>query len=540
MEISGLLGTIKSIESFEIPDEMKKSNLIIITLFIASCSQAHDDKLSPGPANPEQATAQQAVTYYIDAQTGNDNNNGTSDKTPWQSLVRANQLTLKAGDRLLFKRGSTFHGVLEICGHGQSGKPIEVGAYGKGERPKIVGYDESDYAVRILNSEYLTLRDLEIVNTGKERKARRTGLMVACSDYGLSRCITIDGLFIHDVNGSLVKEEGGGSALFIVNRGKTIASRFDSLTISNCHIKDCARNAMIWSGYYNRHDWLPNTHVVVRGNLIEGVPGDGIVPIGCDGTLIEYNVMRNCPDMLPMTEAAAGIWPWSCDNTIIQFNEVSDHKAPWDAQGYDCDYNCRNTLIQYNYSHDNYGGMVLICDSGNERNYSIGNQGSRVRYNISIGDGMRSKETRQGMFSPNIHIAGRVEDTQVDHNIIHSNPKTVGNADRTMVCSDSWDGYADNTSFTANIFYTAETSRFEMTSSTNNLFSGNWYLGNYSSLPGDKAGRTVSHYYQQQVIDKDAKGYAGLLQLMDRKNICGQDCHFVNKEKIERFFSLMD
>ena len=62
MEISDQLGTIKSIESFEIPDEMKESILIIITLFIASCSQAHDDKLSPGPANPEQATAQQAVT----------------------------------------------------------------------------------------------------------------------------------------------------------------------------------------------------------------------------------------------------------------------------------------------------------------------------------------------------------------------------------------------------------------------------------------------------------------------------------------------
>ena len=32
---------------------------------------------------------------------------------------------------------------------------------------------------------------------------------------------------------------------------------------------------------------------------------------------------------------AAGIWPWSCDNTLVQFNEVSGHKAPWDAQGFD-------------------------------------------------------------------------------------------------------------------------------------------------------------------------------------------------------------
>lgn len=80
--------------------------------------------------------------------------------------------------------------------------------------------------------------------------------------------------------------------------------------------------------------------------------------------MIEYNVMRDCPDMLPDTEAAAGIWPWSCDNTLVQFNEVSGHKAPWDAQGFDSDWNCRGTVIQYNYSHDNYGGLVLVCNDG--------------------------------------------------------------------------------------------------------------------------------------------------------------------------------
>ncbi|WP_259300774.1 right-handed parallel beta-helix repeat-containing protein [Phocaeicola plebeius] len=87
-----------------------------------------------------------------------------------------------------------------------------------------------------------------------------------------------------------------------------------------------------------------NKHTIVRNNVIERVPGDGIVPIGCDSTLIEYNLMCDSPDILPMTEAA-GIWPWSCDNTIIQYNEVWGHKAPWDAQGFDSDYNCQNTLI---------------------------------------------------------------------------------------------------------------------------------------------------------------------------------------------------
>jgi len=212
-----------------------------------------------------------------------------------------------------------------------------------------------------------------------------------------------------------------------------------------------------------------NKHTIVRNNVIERVPGDSIVPIGCDSTLIEYNLMCDSPDILPMTEAA-GIWPWSCDNTIIQYNEVWGHKAPWDAQGFDSDYNCQNTLIQYNYSHDNYGGMVLICNSGNAGDYSCGNIGSIVRYNISIGDGIRPKETRQGMFSPSIHIAGPVKQTLVERNIIHANLKPSDIIDRTMITSDSWDGYADNTCFRQNIYYAAEPSRFDFTSSTRNAF----------------------------------------------------------------------
>lgn len=255
---------------------------------------------------------------------------------------------------------------------------------------------------------------------------------------------------------------------------------------------------MIWSAYYDRNNWHPGTNTVVRGNLIEEVPGDGIVPIGCEGTLIEYNIMRNCPDVLPATEAAAGIWPWSCDNTVIRFNEVSGHKAPWDAQGFDSDYNCTNTRIEYNYSHDNYGGMVLICNSGTTGSYSLGNLNSVVRYNISIGDGVRPKETRAGMFSPGIHVAGPTKHTLVERNIVHANVKPAAHIDRTMITSDSWDGYADDTSFKQNIFYAAEPSRFSMTASTNNLFEGNWYLGHYRQLPADQTGHTASETYRKE------------------------------------------
>lgn len=480
-------------------------------------------------------------TYYIDATAGNDANSGTSAEDAWQSLDKVRQLTFKAGDKLLLKRGETFHGQLEITGKGTPTDRIVIDAYGMGDKkPCIVGYDTSRYAARIYNSDYVTIQNLEIVNMGKERMAGRSGLKIECQDYGISHNIRVNAVTVRDVNGSLVKAEGGGCGILVVNGGQKVPSRFDSLTIENCHILRCARNAMIWGAYSDRRSWYPSLHTVVRGNLIEEVPGDGIVPIGCDSTLIEYNVMRNCPDILPPTEAAAGIWPWSCDNTLIQFNDVSGHKAPWDAQGYDCDYNCTNTVIQYNYSHDNYGGMVLICNAGSQTDYSLGNIGSIVRYNISIGDGIRPKKTRAGMFSPSIHIGGPTKNTLVEYNILHANVKPDKSIDRTMITSDSWDGYADSTTFRKNVFYTPERSRFNMTQSTHNLFEGNWYLGHYEQLPADEQKHTASAYYEKQVLAADSKGYAGLHKLMNEKMVGDSLHYFVNPTAIEAFFKELE
>mgnify|MGYP002856375818 CR=1 FL=1 len=476
-------------------------------------------------------------TYYVDALHGDDAAEGTSAAKAWKTLERTKGLQLGAGDCLLLHRGQTFEGILDVSGKGSAAQPVLIGAYGEGARPVVTG-NQTAWTMRVLNSEYLTVRGLEIVNTGETRLAGRTGLKVECKDYGVSRNITIDSVTVRDVNGSLVKEEGGGSGMLIANGGRQVVSRFDSLRITNCHILRCERNAMIWSGYYDRHHWLPSTNTIVSHNLIEQVPGDGIVPIGCEHTLIEYNIMRDGPDILPPSEAAAGIWPWSCDDTLIQFNEVSGHKAPWDAQGYDCDYNCRNTVIQYNYSHDNYGGMVLVCDAGAERNYSLGNQHSIVRYNISIGDGIRPKTTRTGgMFSPSIHIAGRVTDTQIHHNIIHSGQKPTKEMDHTMICSDSWDGFADSTTIRENIFYSVEPSQFSMNESTHNLFLHNWYLGDYGQQPLDAEAQTQSTYYQKRVVDADPQGYAALEQLMDANRLYHVDGHAVSKERIEAFFN---
>lgn len=523
---------------------MMRSKLLILFLLmfvsLSSCSKTDSDMGGTAVNPPVSPVVTTAVTYYLDAVNGNDMNDGKSESAAWQTVSRASQQQLEAGSKLLLHCGDTFRGQLEIHAQGTAANPVCIGTYGIGEQPVVMGNDDSMYALRIYNSTYTRLENIDIVNTGTTRLAGRTGLKIEARDYGCSRNIHINHVTVRDVNGSLVKSQGGGSGILIVNAGSTVKSNFDSLQIENCHIVRCSRNAMIWEGYYDRNNWYPSTNTIVRNNLIEGVPGDGIVPIGCRNTLIEYNVMRDSPDVLPDTEAAAGIWPWSCDHTTVQYNEVCGHKAPWDSQGYDCDYNCRNTTIQYNYSHDNYGGLVLVCDNGSERSYSLGNQGSIVRYNISIGDAQRPKPTTRGIFSPNIHIAGRVQNTTIDHNIIHSNVKQWTKADRSMITSDSWDGYADKTMVQNNIFYTAEPSAFQLTESTANTFIHNWYFGTFENAPLDTEKQTASNYYQRQVTDIDSTGFTGLQKLMNVRTCYGVACYSVDKQKIEGFFQEMD
>lgn len=497
-------------------------------------------------------------SYYVDAVNGDDNNSGLSAEEAWKTIEKANTIELKPGEQLLFKCGQTFDGILEICGNGNQDSLAIVSCYGEGERPCIVAQDSSLYAVKVYDSDYLTVKNLDIKNHGSEDMPRRTGILVESKPNNTSHNITLDSLYIHDVNGSLVKLIGGGSGILITlprpevkpeekpdttNGAKPerrhmpkpdTKSNFDHLTIQNCHIVRCQRNAMIWEEYSNRNDWNPSKYTTVRYNLIEEVPGDGIVPICCDSCLVEYNVMRNCPETLPDTEAAAGFWPWSCDNTTLQFNNVSDHKAPWDSQGYDSDYNSTNTTIQYNYSHDNYGGLCLICTpSVNERN--IGNIGTRILYNVSINDGLRPHLARGSMFSPSVHFGGPSKDTRFEHNIIHQNVKPAPEIDTRMITLDSWEGFADSVVIAHNLFYAASPSYFDQGKSTNVKFEGNYLVGNFKNAP-EPVNEDVAQYYLQTVVARDPTGFKGLAPLFETKTICGEEFQFVNKNTIEEAF----
>ena len=431
--------------------------------------------------------------YYFDSQTGDDSNTGISPDMPLRSLSKIKDLAIKPGDSILLKSGAVFTEKLFFTAKGSPDKPVVLGKYGGETRPHIKGDATELEMVHVFNSEYVVVRDLEISNKGERIRPYLSGLLVELHNYGKANDITVDNLFIHDVYGSLIKGEGhehpdagGGQAMLFRNYRNddtdTIPSYFNGLLVQNCLIKDSQRNGIMMWGNWARNNWYPNTQVVIRNNVLDGVPGDGIVPTACDGAIVEYNVMKNCPPTLPSSEACDGIWPFSSDNTIIQYNIVSDHKSKIDGYGFDSDYNCRNSLFQYNLSYNNEGGFLLLCNSGGwPEDWSAGNQGTIVKYNVSINDGIRNfivEDEKDDYFSPVIHITGPAKNSYIEKNIFYVCKKELPRMDKRLVCSDDWRGYADSTFFRYNSIFVEEPAlAFDPTLSTNNFFKENVYVG---------------------------------------------------------------
>ena len=403
-----------------------------------------------------------AATYHVDADGGDDAKDGNSPAAAWKSLARVNQQVFQPGDSLLFKTGTRYRGQLKPQGSGTNvdGKlqPIIVGQYGTGSRPRLAGDGQVLDTLLLRNVEYWELQDLEITNLGTNRQPWRTGVRIVSDGFGKMRHIHLRNLFVHDVNGDLRKNREG-CGIFFESRGGN-QSHFDDLLIENCQVTRTDRNGICQRGGNTR-----SLGVVIRGNRLEDIGGDGIKIWGSNGALVEHNTLRGgrtrCDDY------AAGIWPFDSDDTVIQFNEVSGMKGTKDGQGFDADYRCRRSLLQYNYSHDNEGGFILICTPGNSWN-----EDTVVRYNISQNDGLNSARV--------FHFGGGAKNTRVYNNTIYLGPKQ----NLPLLNFTEWDkGNADGTRFENNIFIAAGRASFAWGKSRNTTFANNVFFGDFSEIP---------------------------------------------------------
>ena len=374
-------------------------------------------------------------TYYVDSTAGDDGNNGLSAAKAWKSLDKVNGTVFQPGDKILFKAGTSYTGQLQPQGSGSETRPIVIDLYGHGEKPLIAAEGKFHEALLLKNQEYWEVNNLQFTNTGPAPEPFRYGVRVMAWDFGTVHHVYLNNLYVHDVNGSLVKKDRGEGHGIVWENGGAKKSRFDGLRIENCRLVRTDRNGICGFAAYPKNQWFPSLNVVIRKNVLEDIGGDAIKVWGCVRALVEYNVVRGARQRCD--DYAAGIWPWSSDNTLIQFNEVSRVKGMKDGEAFDSDGFCTHTTFQYNYSHDNDGGFMLICCDRSKDTI--------VRYNISRND-------RERLF----HLAGPIKDAAIYNNVFY-----IGKGiDIHLFLWSGWGtAWPDNVAVSNNIFYAQGTGR---------------------------------------------------------------------------------
>lgn len=343
--------------------------------------------------------------YYFDGENGDDANDGKSEASAKKTLAAASVLVNGSTGplKILFKGGTSFNGqlILEKFTSSEE-KPLYVGSYGEG-RAAINGTGGS--AVYLLGDN-ARIFDLEVSNpTGTQ------GIRVEAAKNGVSENIVVENCFVHKICWNWTYDfgveafaEAEGNTKDVVNVKEVCSDgnyhygtcgiyfsapkgdgehyrMFRNVWVNNNIVRETGRAGIIfdsqwqsgngcnWGGankYRSQDDgWYPPEFVVISGNDISYVGGDGIVPIGVQDCWIERNTVIHSAILGRAGNACAGIWPVNARRVYIRYNEAGythlDNGCT-DGEGFDIDIGCSEIYFQYNYSHDNAGGGLLLCN----------------------------------------------------------------------------------------------------------------------------------------------------------------------------------
>lgn len=275
------------------------------------------------------------VTYYVDSNTGDDDNKGTRADSPWRSLSSIQDVRLFPGDTIRFRRGSSFTGPFFVRDSGDEDNPIVLTDYGDTNQP----------APAFTNPVFAP----ESENYGNCIRLQ-------------GRHVVVENLYFHNTVADL--PEDAGSFLVMWELGAVYVDK----TASNC---------------------------VVRNNEFFDC-GVGIKSYG-EQAVIEGNYLHDCNRVLKKwTWGPIGIW-LGTDHQEVRYNRIFNYSAVdprinWGPDSYgggadggaieidDARYPKQNISIHHNYSRDCQGFIeVTWTDVLQNPNY----QNFRIYHNVS-------------------------------------------------------------------------------------------------------------------------------------------------------------
>jgi hypothetical protein len=415
-----------------------------IFLFFAACRNPSGSDFKPETEGRFKSVGASTAgaTYYVDAATGDDTKAGTSPGEAWKSLDKVTSTTFQSGDHILLRADGVWNDqMLYPKGNGSSGKPIVVdfyslnsagdAVYRANTRPIInangsppIGTDPYiiSGAVMIYDQEYWEFYNLEVTNSynlsdpaayKKSAPRQLAGILAYAVDQTSPRQhLVIKNCYVHDVQteyyqdfakasdhaGGSVGQGGLKAAGGIIVLGHWLDPDGNILSGSDSSRRSkAAYNDVLIEGNVVKRVGLEGirtkcnagngdsynkqfTNVVIRGNYLEEIAGDGIVLSEvANGGLVENNVIKQACNADLGRANYASLWCWFSDNALIQYNEVYGNIYGYnDSEAYDIDLQCDSTIYQYNYSHNNSGGFMLVM---------AGPTNSIIRYNVSANDG---------------------------------------------------------------------------------------------------------------------------------------------------------
>jgi hypothetical protein len=451
------------------------------------------------------------TTYYVDALSGLDNNNGTSTATAWKSLSKVNSISFSPGDQILFKSGQEFFGKLMPLSSGTNNSNIIFGKYGGEIRPIINGKNYK-MCIDASGKQFLEFKDLILKNDANEDD----GTLEVGADinrYGFyahtlyfnsaKKNIVLKNLMIHKIYPKIATDTENtpsykGYGIYFTSDGVGNNNYYDGLVVEDCEITDIAYVGI------SINKWIPSSNppvnkyqknIIIRNNNLHHIGGSGMVFFNVDGFTIENNTVTwtgnyDSNGDIRQHGRGSGFWSVRCKNGILQHNEFSHVRGAADSCGAHIDIENDNVIVQYNLSLDNAGGFVEFMGANTNCIY---------RYNVSINDGFRVKWTTGAtiitnpeMYSPNgskntqtgkaiwfSDFTGFNGEPRVGaaYNLVYNNSIYVKSG---MTSTIEFENNTNNNIVKNNIFYIDGTLKYtKAASSFNNTFDGNIFYGNY-------------------------------------------------------------
>ncbi|NDV81902.1 right-handed parallel beta-helix repeat-containing protein [Bacteroides sp. 51] len=490
--------------------------LLLGSVFVLGCSDDSEGIDNPGNPNlPDITYSEVSVVptipivdesdytiYYVDGLAGDDANDGLSESTPFKSLSKVTYMAKTPKMKVLLKSGSEINGNLVLKElKSTPDKPFIFDIYGGAERPTINGSGDQ---VILIQDENVRVRNLRITN-----KTGTRGIRIQALTAGAKKNIEITGCCIEDVNwaGSTpfigvnpanldvrticsdarFDKTFGGIVVESFTEKSVGASWYENLYITNNRIHQVSRTAIMIANRWGQrdkpgngnneyiddeHNWYPNLNVVIQGNDMSYIGGDGVILGGSTLSWIDHNTCFYANFLGRTGHASGGLWPYSCTEVVMQYNEAAYTQlanGSADGEGFDIDVACENTIMQYNYAHHNVGGGLLLCNTKNDNH-----KGSIIRNNIFA----HNTTTWKGNMMTISSCVGKTE--------IYNNLVVISNKYPTVIYSDDSfsAGRAKDITFRNNIFVSEDytTAKFVTKNIDDVLFEHNIYshVSNFS------------------------------------------------------------